>query len=193
MALPCEEGGEETNRSVPNGQRETPVTFKASLIWRAGSLLLALALVGIVLKAVSSGEGETNRILSTSLEQTGEDDFCDRFSDPEGCRAFRKKAKYKYWTEGKVKDELWKLMKGVAMMEEKMTASDVHHTQAVASQQRCVCVLKRLFVQMQHSASRAFGMHRPPHEESSGPVRLPMPCLATAAPGHVPVRPLAFK
>jgi hypothetical protein len=187
MALPCEEGGEESNIGVSSGQGETPITFKkASLIWRAGSLLLALTLLGAVLKAVSLGEGETNRILSTSLEQTDADDFCDRFSDPEGCRAFRKKSKYKYWTEGQVKDELWKLMKGVAMMEEKMTTSDARHTRAVSSQQRCVF---EATLYMHYSVSCVFGMHRLSHEQSSSPLSLCMPFLSLVAPVHLPVRP----
>jgi hypothetical protein len=137
MALPSEEE-EAGGRGHSSEAGRTDSQSSRLLFLHGGSLLLVFGLlVGVILGAVDVGEREAQR-RPTVLEQSGFEsgDFCDKFSDPDGCRAFRSKAKYRYWTEEQVKDELWKVMKGVAMMEEKLTSSNAQHSDAVSKQQR---------------------------------------------------------
>ena len=92
------------------------------------------------------GEGARGALAggrSELIGQGSDGDLCSSFSDPAECRAFRDKAKHRYWTEGETRSELWKVMKGVAMMDEKMNAADKAHSHAFDSQKRSVAHASR--------------------------------------------------
>lgn len=105
-------------------------------------LMVGAALTMVICATVMigrGGEGGRGALASGRSELLGQEsdgDLCSSFSDPAECRAFRDKGKHRYWTEGETRSELWKVMKGVAMMDEKMNAADKAHSAAFDGQKR---------------------------------------------------------
>lgn len=136
--------------------------------------LARLLLVGVALTMaicatlMVGGGGQGGR--SRTAELLGgkeEGDLCSSFANPAECRAFRDKAKHKYWTEGETREELWKVMKGLAMMDENMDAADKQHSAAFEGQKRLVCLS---LAESLHSLTHAFAMVQ---GNDDGPTKYP--------------------